>query len=180
MNETLVEPRLVTVTGPLSGEVFSLAAATVTFGRDPSNTIAVADPALSRHHCIFSKDDQGWTLRDAGSSNGTFVNGLQVATHRLVEGDRISAGGSVLLFVRASPSGVANPDLVDGGVLAATSTLASDQTVYLNPAASRSASRVEQGLRALLSISTIINAVRSEQELRRELLRVLRDVIPFE
>ena len=181
MSESPVGPRLVTVTGPLSGEVFSLrGAAEITFGRDPANTISVADPALSRHHCVFAAEPEGWTVRDVGSSNGTFVNGVQVATHRLSEGDRVAVGSSVFLFVNTLAATQPKADIVDGGNLAVTTTLASGDSVYLNPARDRSASRFERGLRGLLTISTVVHAARNEQELWRELLRTLRDVVPFE
>ncbi len=58
------------------------------------------DAALSRLHCVFSFEAEGWSLRDVGSSNGTFVNGRQIESHRLADGDRIAAGGSLLLFAR--------------------------------------------------------------------------------
>ena len=172
------EPRLVAVTGLMSGEVFSLAAPEVTFGRDPANTICFSDPALSRCHCVFSSDAGGWTLRDLGSSNGTFVNGVQITTHALAEGDRITVGGSVLLFVKAAAAESPNAHFTDGGALTATTTLAADDTVYLKQAPTPSASRVEQGLRALLTISTVINTVRSETDLHRELLGILGAIVP--
>src|SRR5918996_3189281 len=130
MTRALADPRLLAVTGIMSGEVFPLAAAEVTFGRDPANTICFPDPALSRQHCTFTRDESGWTLRDLGSSNGTFVNGAQISAYRLAEGDRIAVGGSVLLFVRGGGP-PANVDIVDGELIAATTRLAANDTAYL-------------------------------------------------
>jgi transcriptional regulator with GAF, ATPase, and Fis domain len=179
MNGLPPEPRLVVVTGLMSGEVYPLAGGAVTLGRDPDNTICVPDAALSRHHCVFRDDGGGWSLQDLSSSNGTFVNGVQISMHRLTEGDRIAAGGCVLIFVQ-SAAPARNVDVVDADVLAVTATLAANNTVYLKPPSAAVPSRVEQGLRALLAISTVINAVRSESELRHELLRVLRAIVPAE
>src|SRR5687767_12723593 len=114
--ETPTEPRLVAVTGVMSGEVFPLAGREVTFGRDASSSICLPDAALSRRHCIFTNGAEGWTLRDLGSSNGTFVNGVQISEHRLAEGDRVALGGSLLLFVRGTSTAPPNADLVDADV----------------------------------------------------------------
>jgi transcriptional regulator with GAF, ATPase, and Fis domain len=181
MTGSSTEPRLVAVTGVMAGEIFSLNAAEVTFGRDAANDICVPDAALSRRHCVFSRHDRGWIVHDLESSNGTFVNGIQVnSTRPLAEGDRITAGGSVFLFVAtataARPHGV---DLVEAEEVAPTSRLAVDDTAYLKRApAGAQASRVEHGLRALLTISTAINALRREEELHEELLRLLHEFVP--
>jgi pSer/pThr/pTyr-binding forkhead associated (FHA) protein len=89
-SESTREPRLVALTGILSGEVFPLAPPDVTFGRDAANTICCPDPALSRRHCIFRCGPDGWALQDLDSSNGTFVNGVQITTQGLTAGDRIA------------------------------------------------------------------------------------------
>jgi pSer/pThr/pTyr-binding forkhead associated (FHA) protein len=101
MTGTPSEPRLVAVTGVMSGEILPLAGSELTFGRDASNTICIPDAALSRHHCAFTQQNGAWVVRDLKSSNGTFVNGIQISTHALADGDQIKAGGSVFLFVAA-------------------------------------------------------------------------------
>jgi Nif-specific regulatory protein len=175
------EPRLVAVTGFMSGEVFPLTGSEVTFGRDAGNTICFADPALSRRHCAFRPDERGWAVHDLESSNGTFVNGVQITTHALTEGDRVSIGGSVLLFVSAATRPSPNVDLVDADIIAQTTRLPIDEAVYLKRApAAPGASRTEHGLRALLTISTVINSLRSEDELHSELLTLLRDLVPVD
>jgi len=174
-------PRLVAVTGLMSGEVFQLEGQEITFGRDVVNTICFPDPALSRHHCSFSRATGLWTVRDLGSSNGTFVNGTQITSHELVEGDRIAIGSSVLLFVTAATASPPPAHLVDADDVAPTTRLPMDETIYLKPpVAPGASSRVEHGLRALLTISTVINALRSEDELHRSLLSLLREVVPVE
>jgi Nif-specific regulatory protein len=179
MAERSSEPRLVAVTGLMSGEVFALDAPEVSFGRDTTNTICVPDPALSRRHCLFQQDAGQSTVRDLGSSNGTFVNGCQIADHALAEGDRLVIGGSVLLFVQAAPAAPPNAEMVDADVMAPTTRLAIEDARYLRQTP-RSAvqPRVEHDLRALLAVSTVIHAVRSERELHAELLRLLRALVP--
>ena len=178
MAARIFEPRLVAVTGLLSGEVFALDGPQIAFGRDIDNTISVPDPALSRRHCVFVREGERWLARDLGSFNGTFVNGSQVTEHPLADGDRIAIGGSVLLFVRAAvtPPG---DGLVDADVLAPTTRLAIEDAQYLQrspPPGARS--RAEHDLRALLAVSTALHSVRAEPELHRELFRLLFELVP--
>ena len=37
-------------------------------------------------------------LRDLGSTNGTYLNGDQVGTEQLTEGDRVTIGSTTLIF----------------------------------------------------------------------------------
>jgi Nif-specific regulatory protein len=170
----LAEPRLVAVRGPLAGEVFLLAGAEVTLGRDATSTICVADPALSRRHCTFARSGSSWTLRDDRSSNGTFVNSAQITSHDLLEGDRIDVGESTLLFVAAG--GAATGTVVDEEPLALTTRLRIEEAAYLDPPAATPASSVEHGLRALLTISTVVNSARTEGELHEQLLALMREL----
>ena len=174
---TRSEPRLVAVTGVMSGEVFLLAERAVSLGREPSNALCFPDPALSRRQCTFTMEDGAWTVTNLSSSNGTFVNGLQVSTHRLAEGDRIAVGGSILLFVetaRASPAALADEPSDIG-----PNRRPPAATKYLSlPGSSERLSRTEQGLRALLRLSTVIHSARTERTLYSELLGLLTEVMP--
>lgn len=75
---------------------------------------AAADPAVSHHQCEFVRDAGAWTVRDAGSSNGTWVNDAGAplaagATHVLVPGDRLFIGAWTCLTVHAAPAGATPP-----------------------------------------------------------------------
>ena len=72
-----MNPRLVALTGPLKGQIITLAAET-SIGRGSSNHIAVSDPSLSRRHCLITGAEAGFTITDLGSSNGAYVNGVPV------------------------------------------------------------------------------------------------------
>jgi len=54
------------------------------------------DRFFSRHHCILEIAPPACFLRDLGSTNGTFVNGIRVETAHLKHGDRIQGGETVL------------------------------------------------------------------------------------
>ncbi len=71
-------------------------------GRLTDNDIQIDDGSVSSHHAeILVQDGAAW-LRDGGSTNGTFVNGEQVAEHTLQPGDEIHFG-SVRTTFAASP-----------------------------------------------------------------------------
>lgn len=72
---------------------------------DLALTGAAADPAVSHRQCVFERDADGWTVRDADSSNGTWINDADEplaagAVHRLRDGDRILVGAWTSLTVR--------------------------------------------------------------------------------
>ena len=65
----------------------------ITIGRDPSNTIRLNHPMVSRFHATVKKNkDLRYVLEDHGSTNGTFVNGKPIRNSRLVSGDIILIG----------------------------------------------------------------------------------------
>jgi ABC transport system ATP-binding/permease protein len=47
-------------------------------GRDPASDIVIADPRVSWRHATIERQDGGWLLQDAGSSNGTFLGDQRV------------------------------------------------------------------------------------------------------
>ncbi len=51
----------------------------VTLGRDPEHDVVIPDVSISRFHACAKRDSEGvWLLLDAGSTNGTTVNGVSV------------------------------------------------------------------------------------------------------
>ena len=63
---------------PPRGAAFALDAVT-TIGRDVNNTVVVNDRFASGAHAVLSFRGRTWYVEDAGSRNGTFVNGVPVA-----------------------------------------------------------------------------------------------------
>ena len=72
----------------------------LSLGRGPDNDIVIDDATLSRLHLLFTKDASGWTVRDAGSTNGTTVEGARLGPDpvALQTGLRIVAGSVRLTF----------------------------------------------------------------------------------
>jgi anti-anti-sigma factor len=73
----------------------------VTIGRARDNTIAIANPAVSRYHARIQSGADGYVLTDLGSLNGTYVNGERVKHVLLSENDRIEIGGFAIVFSEA-------------------------------------------------------------------------------
>ena len=51
----------------------------LTIGRDKANGLAIDDEGLSLHHAELRQEDGKLFVWDAGSVNGTFLNGEKVA-----------------------------------------------------------------------------------------------------
>lgn len=86
------------VAGPQTGRDFTFDQHdTFMIGRSEDAQFCLPqDRFFSRHHCILEIAPPQAFLRDLGSTNGTFVNGLRVETAHLKSGDRIQGGETVL------------------------------------------------------------------------------------
>lgn len=73
-------------------------------GRSGRCDIVVQFPTVSRNHAVLTRyDDGSWTITDADSKDGTFVNGEAVEICPLYEGDVIEIGGVSLSFLPVTP-----------------------------------------------------------------------------
>lgn len=81
---------------------FLLMGAINVVGRDEESDIIFEDPGISRRHTEIRVTTDGphlkATLRDLGSTNGTFVNGQRVSSQRLEDGDRITFGRTTVTY----------------------------------------------------------------------------------
>lgn len=86
------------VAGPQTGREFAFDQHdTFMIGRSEDAQFCLPhDRFFSRHHCILEIAPPQCFLRDLGSTNGTFVNGVRVDTAHLKHGDRIQGGETVL------------------------------------------------------------------------------------
>jgi pSer/pThr/pTyr-binding forkhead associated (FHA) protein len=99
------------VEGPLRGQRFPIPnKPKIIVGRYEVYDLIVPDPSISRKHFAFERRAEGLYLIDLGSLNGTQLNGLRVSTAKLEQGDRITAGQTVLVFDESdgseAPAGV--------------------------------------------------------------------------
>ncbi|HYG68768.1 MAG TPA: FHA domain-containing protein [Anaeromyxobacteraceae bacterium] len=76
----------------------------LSIGRGGGNDVLIDDATLSRVHLLLDRGPDGtWRARDAGSSNGTKVNGQRIGADpvALVDGSAIEAGAVRLTFYAA-------------------------------------------------------------------------------
>jgi len=87
------EPYLIQISGRETGQMHNLAGRTVKIGRDPVCEIMIDDPHVSRVHAeIVARGTKDIMIRDAGSTNGVFVNGKKISEQQLNDGDKILIG----------------------------------------------------------------------------------------
>jgi len=86
------------VAGPQTGRDFTFDQHdTFMIGRSEDAQFCLSqDRYFSRHHCILEIAPPQAFLRDLGSTNGTYVNGMRVETAHLKSGDRIQGGETIL------------------------------------------------------------------------------------
>jgi len=87
------------VEGPDSGRLFTLHGDQATIGRNAENTIVLNDGAVSGVHTKICRNEDGqFTIHDAESTNGTFLNGREQRASDLKNGDRFSIGATTFSF----------------------------------------------------------------------------------
>ena len=67
-------------------------------------SLFVPDPLISTTHAQLRRSAEGWLLEDAGSRNGTRVNGEKVASRLLADGDLLELGHTFFLFRESLPA----------------------------------------------------------------------------
>ena len=79
--------------GPNEGASYPLSDDVVGVGRAPESQIFLDDITVSRHHATLTRNAEGWTLADAGSLNGSYVNRVRInAATTLRPGDEVQIG----------------------------------------------------------------------------------------
>jgi hypothetical protein len=76
------------------------AAGPMTLGRTDASDIAIPDDSVSKRHCVF-ETAAGVTITDCGSTNGTSVDGAELAANApraLAGGEKIDTGNFSFLF----------------------------------------------------------------------------------
>jgi predicted component of type VI protein secretion system len=81
---------------------------TITVGRVSDNTLQIEDPSVSSYHAQLTLGEGGdYVLRDLGSTNGTLLNGKEIAEgedHRLQDGDKVMFGNIDTNYVSENPA----------------------------------------------------------------------------
>ncbi|MGE3263450.1 MAG: FHA domain-containing protein [Bacteriovoracia bacterium] len=88
--------KLLVIAGPNRGATYFLHDGENVLGRGTEASIVLASTQVSKKHCAIVCNGARAEIADVGSSNGTFVNGVQVKKRLLANHDRISVGPFVL------------------------------------------------------------------------------------
>lgn len=92
-----------------------LSGARVVLGRLEHCDVVLAGRGASREHAELVREGGGWTVRDLGSSNGTFVNDERVESQRLRAGDVIGIGPEITVtYLDDSPGAAAGDESPSG------------------------------------------------------------------
>lgn len=101
-NDTRFKPCVgwvVVMDGPQEGRDFRLVPGRNRIGTDADMEVVLTDPYVSSHHAnIVYTDDGTFQLSDAGSTNGTRLNGKKVMQAQLVDNDTLQMGHTTLRF----------------------------------------------------------------------------------
>jgi len=86
------------IAGPDEGKTAEVDRESVAIGRGDDCGLCLADDLVSLIHALVEPINGGCRVRDMESTNGTAVNGQPVSERRLMFGDTITVGRTVILF----------------------------------------------------------------------------------
>ena len=82
---------LLVLKGPGAGARYLLDTNQTKIGRDTNNDIHLDDITVSRSHAMISKNS-GYSIKDLGSLNGTYINAISMQESNIKAGDEIQIG----------------------------------------------------------------------------------------
>ena len=83
---------LIALSGPSISSRFLLDSKNVKIGRDLNNEICFDDITVSRSHAMIEKNENGYSIKDLGSLNGTYLNAVAIKESSIIAGDEIQIG----------------------------------------------------------------------------------------
>ena len=89
---------LVGLNGQHWGEDFRICTGTHVIGSAFTSNICLTHPGISTRHAEISIDPGAASIRDLGARDGVFVNGQQISSAQILDGDEISFGAARFVF----------------------------------------------------------------------------------
>ena len=83
---------LLVLKGAGMGSRFLLNLDSTRVGRELNNEISLDDITVSRSHAVINRDENGFSVKDLGSLNGTYINAVVAREQSLNDGDEIQIG----------------------------------------------------------------------------------------
>ncbi len=91
---------------------FALEGDSVSIGRSADNDVTLPDQFSSSRHALIIRTRDGFAVRDQGSKNGVFINGIKILEDTLLrKGDEILLGSTRIVFDEQAPTRV---EMVEG------------------------------------------------------------------
>ena len=104
----------------------------LTIGRSPDNSIIINDTTVSRRHATLIIAQNEFSIKDLGSANGTFVNGMRVAgVSSLQSNDILKVGNSVVPWMNYVKMGGHQQQPQRGESKPSGASMSSDQQMKL-------------------------------------------------
>jgi len=173
-------PQLVCQSGPNQGTVYDLIDDRVTVGRGLENTIQIPSETISRTHFSLARRGEDWFLADAGSRNGTQLNGRRITGEvKLRAGDRIEIGNIAIMFAEGEGEMIRQAGLSDEASADLKVSDVLDTDIFTDRAKRRAADaaargeRSERGLVTLLEFARQAHSARSLPDLFAELTKAI-------
>jgi two-component system, NtrC family, response regulator HydG len=176
--EGALNPRLVGISGPVEGVVFSLSDDHLSIGRDSSNQLPIDDPSIAACHCrIRRREGEEFEIQDLGSG-ATTVNGVPVTERTLEHGDRIGLGDCRFLYARWDGVALGTKDaaccIQPGREECPFRTLAA------SPEEAATHSRMRCSLTTMLKIGACVQLAQGPEEIAQQWLEGIFEAIPAE
>ncbi len=161
----------------------------VSIGRAQGNDVTVADPNCSSRHAAVERAGDGFFIRDAGSKNGTFVNGRRIDCQTVLSpGDEIAIGLTIMTFDRPrmprvtmvdSPGSATDASAVVPfrAILEKTSVTNVRTSSLAAPADLKEENRI---LQVMFQVSEALVAHKPLQELLEDIMDLIAENIPMD
>ncbi len=91
-------PRVTATSGPGAGAALAMRQSMATVGRHETNDLVLSDPNVSGVHLSLTRDGELVHVRDAKSTNGTWLGGHRIVDVILAPGAEITVGATTLRF----------------------------------------------------------------------------------
>lgn len=161
----------------------------VSIGRAQGNDVNVADPNCSSRHAYIERAGGGFVIRDAGSKNGTFVNGRRIDCPAVLsQGDEIALGSTTMTFDRPrmprvtmvdSPASATDASAVVPfrAILEKTSVTDARTSPLAAPADLKEENRI---LQIMFQVSEALVAHKPLQELLEDIMDLIAENLPMD
>jgi len=172
-------PTLIIKDGPDRGNTYQVDAKPILLGRETDCSIQILDKGTSRHHAEIFRVGEMCFIRDLGSRNGTYVNEERIHEELLREGDRVTIGGTTVVFeADHAEKGPKNIQFTEGGEeeMGSTLELRLDDLAGIEEEEDRDTAN----FRAIYQLGRLLGRERSVEAAQEKALAFLAELVPAE